>query len=386
MEEILLLGASGSIGHQTLDVISRHPTDFKIVGISVGHKTEIIPDLVKKFTFIKWIYAIDEEKIDYLSKSYKNIKFYSGSDGLSLMASEAEYSMMVNAVSGFAGFLPTYTALSRDKKVALANKESLVVGGNMINKLLKEKGGVIYPIDSEHSALMRCLKAEPDDIDRILLTTSGGALRNFSASSLTSVTPDQALKHPTWSMGKLITIESALMLNKAYEIVETKNLFGTDLKNIDVVLEPNSHIHCFVKYKDGHIRLYESEPDMHGPIEFALYGCTSKEKGYGTKVIKKSNYKFPYIDAKRYPAILYGPYIVNRGDLAGVVVNAAAEYGINEFLNGNIKFTEIEPLINMVIKEYENIETSDTSLDDIIKADQMVRDRCNAIIKERTIS
>ncbi|MCD8203535.1 MAG: 1-deoxy-D-xylulose-5-phosphate reductoisomerase [Coprobacillus sp.] len=383
MEEILLLGASGSIGRQTLEVIARHPRDFHLVGISVGHKVEIIPDLLKRYPTIKWVYAIEEEKINYLVKSYKNIKFYYGDEGLSQITNEAEYSMMVNAISGFAGFTPTYYALLRGKKVGLANKESIVVGGDLIKKVLDENHGVIYPIDSEHSALTRCLLAEDTDIDRILLTTSGGALRNFSLSHLSSVTPAEALRHPNWDMGKLITIESALMLNKAFEVVETNYLFGTTLKDMDVVMEPNSLIHCFVKYKDGHIRLYESKPDMHIPIEFALYGCTTSEPHYGTKVIKKSDYKFPLLDPKRYPAIMYGPYIVNKGGLSGAIVNAAAEYGINEFLNQKIKFTEIEPLINQIIKEFETYEVSELTYENIIKADDIVRKRCKVILGER---
>ncbi len=381
MEEILLLGASGSIGRQTLEVIANHPLDFKLVGISVGRQVDIVPNIIKRFPSIKYVYGIEEAKIQHLTEGFKNIQFYCGENGLALMCDEAEYTMMVNAVSGFAGFTATYASLNRGKKVALANKESLVVGGPLINKLIEEKHGVIYPIDSEHSAIMRCLKAEPDNIEKIYLTTSGGALRNFKAEHLSSVTPTQALKHPTWNMGELITIESALMLNKAYELVEACYLFGFSLKDIEVVMDPNSLIHCFVKYKDGHFRIYESKPDMKEPIEYALFGCTSKEVNYGTKVIKKTGYKFPLLDTKRYPAISYAPLIM-KNELMGVIINAAAEYAINEFLLDRIKFTDIERLINTIIKEFEDYDVGEIDVKDIVMTDFIVRERCRGIIAE----
>ncbi|MCD8204924.1 MAG: 1-deoxy-D-xylulose-5-phosphate reductoisomerase [Coprobacillus sp.] len=385
MEEILLLGASGSIGSQTLEVLLKHPLDFKLVGISVGHQVDAISHIIKRFPSIKYVYAIEEDKIKPLVSQYKNIQFYCGDNGLALMCDEAEYTMMVNAVSGFAGFVPTYTALNRGKKVALANKESLVVGGELINKLIKEKKGAIYPIDSEHSALTRCLKAEPDNIKSIYLTTSGGSLRNLTLSHLSTVTPAQALKHPTWNMGKLITIESSLMINKAYELVEAHYLYDMPLSVMEVVMEPNSMIHCFVKYSDGHIRLYESRPDMKEPIEFALYGCTSTDKNYGTKVIKKTGYKFPLLDSKRYPAIMYAPTIMSK-KLYGVIINAAVEYGINEFLKGEIKYTDIERLISVIIKEFEDYDAGDISLEDIVMTDFIVRERCRGILKENQVS
>ena len=213
---ICLLGASGSIGKQTLDVINKNPNDFTLVSFSVGKRTRCISSILNKHNSVTDVYLLDKKKVKYYQNKYPSVRFYS--DDITKIITQSNNEMVVNALVGFVGLIPSITAIKNHKKLALANKESLVVGGDLINELLKEYNGELYPIDSEHSALWKCLKVDSQDVDKLILTASGGAFRNLTREQLVDVTPEDALKHPTWKMGNKITIDCATMVNKALKL------------------------------------------------------------------------------------------------------------------------------------------------------------------------
>ena len=235
--KILLLGASGSIGTQTIDVITKNPQDFTLVAFSVGVHTRCIYSILKKHPSVKYVFLIDHYKAKYYQKRYPNVTFLDDkSHKLEELITLSDCEMVVNALVGFRGLLPSITALENNKKLALANKESLVVGGEIINNLLKSGKGELFPIDSEHSALWKCLKVNDRNVSKMMLTASGGAFRNLSRDELINVTAKDALKHPTWKMGEKITIDCATMINKCFEIIEAGYLYNYPYSKIGVTL------------------------------------------------------------------------------------------------------------------------------------------------------
>ena len=224
--KVCLLGASGSIGGQTIDVMLKNKEDFDLVGFSVGLRTAFVDKILKKYPDCKFVCVRRKEDKQELSKKYPNITFFDGDDGLISLIKESNADMVVNALVGFVGLAPTIKTLELNKICCLANKESLVVGGEIINNLLKKGKGSLYPIDSEHVALAKCLAVDNKKVDKIVITASGGAFRKLTRRQLTYVTPEDALRHPTWKMGKKITIDSATMVNKCFEVIEAHYLFG----------------------------------------------------------------------------------------------------------------------------------------------------------------
>ena len=303
MRKVCLLGASGSIGTQTLDVIKKNPSDFELVAFSVGRQTRKIRKRVKDFPSVKYICVKKNQQKKYYEAQYPNIKFSSGDDGL-LEIINKDSDMVVNALVGFVGLRPTLDALEKNKIVCLANKESLVVGGELVNDLLSKGYGKLYPIDSEHSALMKCLLVDDENVEKLVLTASGGAFRNLTREQLKDVTPEQALAHPTWKMGKKITIDCATMVNKTFEIIEAHYLFNYPFKKIGVKLHDESMIHSYVIYKDGTYRLDIGKPDMRNPIKLALYEFKIPfETTVSDGLDAFKQWHFHDFDIKRYPIV-----------------------------------------------------------------------------------
>ena len=269
--KLCLLGASGSIGQQTIDVVNKFPKDFSLVAFSVGKRTRCISNILKKHQSVRHVCVQDKAKAKKYQTKYPEVKFHYGDEGLLEIIRESDNEMVINALVGFVGLLPSIEAIKNHKKLALANKESLVVGGDIINSLLKEYNGELYPIDSEHSALWKCLKVDSENVNRLILTASGGSFRKLSRDELKDVTPEDALKHPTWKMGAKITIDSATMVNKCFEIIEAGYLFNYPYKKISVMLHDESYLHSYVELKDGGYRGEISKPDMRNPIRFALF-------------------------------------------------------------------------------------------------------------------
>ena len=377
MRKICLLGASGSIGGQTLDVIRKHPVDFSLVGFSVGKQVDKIPDIINEFN-PKFV-CVKEDAKDIV-KQFPSIKFFYGNEGLNELIKACNCDMVVNALVGFVGLKPSLTALENNKILSLANKETLVTGGELINKLLKEGKGKLIPIDSEHVALSKCLAVDNQNVDKIIITASGGAFRKLSRDQLENVTPEDALKHPTWSMGQKITIDSATMVNKTFEIIEAYYLFGYKYEDIELMFNYESFVHSLVRYKDGSYRLDEGKPDMRVPIKYALYeGACEYDLVYVDKLedYKASNlYLFDY---DRFPIVNLAKKVIDEKGLYGATFNAANEEAVYAFLNKKIKFTDIENVIDYCVNNVNNIQNP--SYEDIKKCDVSTRELVARIVK-----
>lgn len=377
MKRICLLGASGSIGGQTLDVIRKHPVDFSLVGFSVGKQVDKISEIINEFN-PKFV-CVKEDTKD-MAKQFPNVKFFNGDEGLNELIKACDCDMVVNALVGFVGLKPSLTALENNKILSLANKETLVTGGELINKLLKERKGKLIPIDSEHVALSKCLAVDNRNVDKIVITASGGAFRKLSRGQLENVTPEDALKHPTWSMGQKITIDSATMVNKTFEIIEAYYLFGYKYEDIELMFNYESFVHSLVRYKDGSYRLDEGKPDMRVPIKYALYeGACEYDLVYVDNLedYKASNlYQFDY---ERFPIVNLAKKVIDEKGLYGATFNAANEEAVYAFLNKKIKFTDIENIIDYCVNNVNNIQNP--SYEDIRKCDLSTRELVAKIVK-----
>lgn len=377
--KICLLGASGSIGKQTLDVISKHPSDFTLVSFSVGHRTRCISSILNKHKTVTDVYLSDKSKVKYYQNKYPQVRFYS--DDITKVITQSDNEMVVNALVGFVGLVPSITAIKNHKKLALANKESLVVGGEIINSLLKEYNGELYPIDSEHSALWKCLKVDSDDVDKLILTASGGAFRKLSRKELENVTPEDALRHPTWKMGNKITIDCATMVNKAFEIIEAGYLFNYPYSKVGVTLHDESYLHSYVSLKSGGFRGEISKPDMRNPIKFALYeGKIPFKTSYFSSLDDLKEFHFHDFDMVRYPVVKFAKEVLDKKGNLGAIFNRSNEVAVAAFLSHKIKFLDIEKIIALSMEKMKYI--SRPSLEEIIKTDQETEKFASELVKK----
>ena len=379
MKKICLLGASGSIGKQTIDVMKKNRQDFDLISFSVGKRTRCISSLIKSFPNVKAICIKDKNKINYYQKKYPNISFVYGDDGL-LKVIDQNVDMVVNALVGFVGLYPTIYSLKKNLIVALANKEALVVGGEIVNDLLNQGFGKLYPIDSEHSAIKKCLLVDDQNIEKIVLTASGGAFRKLSREELVNVTPEDALKHPTWKMGNKITIDCATMVNKSFEIIEAHYLFNFPYDKIGIKLHDESYVHSYVVYKDGTMRLDIGKPDMRNPIRLALYEFNT---GFKTVTVNSldqiEGYHFHDFDINRYPVVNFAKTVIENKGTYGAVFNAANEVAVNAFLNHQIPFLAIEKIIDHLMKKNKNI--NHPTYEQILEIDRKTRQNAAEIVK-----
>ena len=304
MRRLTLLGASGSIGSQTLDIICQNPDRFSLVAFSVGRQSDKIAPILRDFPSVKAVYCIEKEEAERLQKSFPGIRFYFGDSGLIGLLKENDSDMVVNALVGFAGVEPTLVSLSLNRILCLANKESLVVAGGLVNELLSQGHGRLYPIDSEHVAIAKLLSCiDRNDLDEVYITASGGPFWRKSRQEMEAVTPKQALHHPTWSMGRKITIDSATMMNKGFEVVEACYLFGLSPKQIRIFIQPESFVHSLIKTKGGLYLADVSTPDMHGPIQYALFeGQVPFVPSRGYSLADFAPYSFYPFDPERFPS------------------------------------------------------------------------------------
>ena len=356
--KVLLLGASGSIGGQTIDIINEANGKFILTAFSVGKNYEKAQEILKKFPSVKDVYVISEEHAEKLKKDFPNVKFYSGKKGLAKLTRKADYTMCVNALVGFAGLEPSIIALKKNKILCLANKEALVTGGQIINLLLGSGKGKLYPIDSEHVALAKCLKAcKPDEVKTLLITASGGALRNVPIEELDNVKAEQALQHPTWKMGNKITIDCATMMNKGFEIIEASYLYGYGLDQIQVLMHDESLIHSAVELKDGTIIADYGKPDMHKPIKWAMYEGEVENDVVKVKSLKEfKDCHFREYDPKRYPCTELAKQALELGPAKMIALNAANEVLVNKYLNNQIKFTDIAKITLIMMDFVPNFQ------------------------------
>jgi 1-deoxy-D-xylulose-5-phosphate reductoisomerase len=357
MKKVILLGASGNIGGQSLDILDGDRKSFDLVGISVGLQVEKIEPILTRFPSIKAVCVEEQEDVSSLEKAHPSLKVYWGEEGLVALIEETESDLVENALVGFVGLVPSLTALRAKKILCLANKESLVVGGVMVERLLKEGNGQLYPIDSEHVALAKCLsKVQREDVAKLIITASGGAFRKLSRSELTEVTPEMALHHPTWTMGSKITIDSDTMMNKGFEVIEAHYLFDWPVEDIEILLHDESEVHSLLLMKDGTFYADVGKPDMHGPIAYALYEgqvpfVVCHEKG----LHDFGPYTFKAFDPIRYPAVPMCLEALAQRGVETTVLNAANEEAVRLFLAGDVRFLDIEKICSAALKNFPNI-------------------------------
>ena len=373
MDEVLLLGASGSIGTQTLEVLEKYPSKFCLKGISIGHQVNKIPAILRRFPDVSHVCVQEEKDYQALKDSYPSLNWYFGDDGLVSIIEQCPCQTVVNSLVGFAGLVPSLTALNQNKTLCLANKESLVVGGELIQKTLDSGKGRLFPIDSEHVAiakLLSCIKM--GELDKVLITASGGSFRSKGRQELSNVTPEMALAHPTWNMGAKITIDSATMMNKGFEVIEAIRLFHLPLSQIEILMHDESWVHSLVLLKDGTYLADVSKPDMRGPIEYALmYGKVDFTPIRVRKLSKLAPYHFHKFDPKRYlaPGIALDAY--KSGGTCTATLNAANEEAVYAFLSGKIGFLDIDTIVRSAINSMPIIQNP--SLRQIRSADAYAR-------------
>lgn len=380
MKKIIVLGASGSIGTQTLDVIKSHQDKFELVGLSVGKNIDRLIEILKCFD-VKNVCVQNKYDYEMLKKDYPLVNFYYGERGLIELV-QVECDIVLNALVGLSGLKPTVAAIKLKRDIALANKETLVVAGELMKNLVKEYGVKLLPVDSEHSAIFQCLEGKSQSkIRRLILTASGGSFRDKTREELKYVTVKDALKHPNWSMGNKITIDSATMMNKGFEVIEAHYLFDVDYDDIEVVLHRQSVIHSMVEFEDYSILAQLGTPDMKLPIQYAL-NYPNRIKLYNSKPLDFSSgldLNFQPMDFKRFVCLDLA-YKVGRikGSLP-CVLNAANEVLVNAFLEGKCTFLDIERYLIKIVDEHQIV--LNPSLDDLIEIDQKTRELTHNLLK-----
>jgi len=351
-KRLTLLGSTGSIGQNTLRIVSAKPELFEIVYLSAGKNADLLIDQAKRF-HPKAVAVADESQFLNVENELKfvGIEVLSGREGIYELSERADVDMVVNAIVGVEGLMPSYRAISAGKDIALSNKESLVMAGDLINRLLAEKNAKLFPIDSEHSAVWQCLQGEkPETVRRIILTGSGGPFRELPLEKFSSITPESALKHPTWNMGKKITIDSATLMNKGLEIIEARWLFDLQPGQIDVVIHPQSIIHSMVEFIDGSVKAQLGVPDMKLPIQYALnYPERLSLKWENLDFEKIRQLTFEPLDIQKFPAVRLAYETLKRGGTASAILNVVNELAVYAFLDRRIGFTDIPDLVEKAL-------------------------------------
>ncbi len=370
MKNIYILGAAGSIGLQTLEVIQEHQDSFKLIGISLGRNEQINHQILINHQ-VEIVCLRETSMLSMYKTKYPDIEFVCGDEGLIEIANYPKSGILVNALSGSAGLRPTVAAIKAHKDIALANKETLVMAGDIVNKLVEEYQVKLYPIDSEHSALWQLLENEDiKTVQKIIITASGGSFRDLSRTDLIKVTKKDALMHPNWSMGDKITIDSATMMNKGLEVIEAHHLFGLPYQKIETILHQESMVHGLVYFIDGTVKASLSVSDMKIPIAHAL--LYPKREAYHRQ-LDLVNLSFKPMDFNRFPLLELAYQMGHKGGLMPTVMNAANEAAVKLFLNDQISFLEIETIIIETINDFMNIE--EPSLDEIIETDQEIQQK-----------
>lgn len=385
MVGVAVLGSTGSVGTSSLDVIEAHRDRFELVAISGNRNLDLLRKQIETFA-PAYCHLADPETLQDLRASLRNTstEVVCGDEGLARIISDERVECVVAAISGAAGLPASVATLEAGKRLALANKESLVMAGALLRRLVDSRGGVILPVDSEHSAVFQALQCgHPGEVHRIILTASGGPFRTVAKEELIDKTPADALRHPTWDMGAKITIDSATMMNKALEIVEARWLFGVPRETIDVVVHPQSLVHSMVEYVDGNVIAQMSEPDMRLPIQYALsYPDRIQRPESRFDVRKYASMTFEEPDYEKFPALGLGFAAAERGGTSGAVLNAANEVAVDRFLAGDISFPAISQIVADVMADHEIVEAD--TLGVVLEADRWARReahrRCDAAV------
>jgi 1-deoxy-D-xylulose-5-phosphate reductoisomerase len=364
MKKILILGSTGSIGVNTLNVIRKFPGNFKVSGLTVNKRIDLLENQIEEFN--PELVVIQDEALakELKEKIKKKCNILWGKESLSYAAANLDYDILIGAVVGFAGLAPTIEAIKRGKRIALANKETLVVAGELITDYCKQFNAEIIPVDSEHSAIYQCLVGEKKGhVNKLILTASGGPFLNADKNSFNNVSVKEALNHPNWNMGNKITIDSASMMNKGLEVIEARWLFGLDKNKIEVVIHPQSIIHSMVEFIDGSIKAQLGLPDMKLPIQYALSFPERLQSDFPhTYLTKIGTLTFFEPDLNKFECLKIGYDVLAEGGIAPCILNAANEVAVDKFLNGKIKFSHIPVIINKALEYFENHRKPDLEM------------------------
>jgi 1-deoxy-D-xylulose-5-phosphate reductoisomerase len=381
MRSLSILGSTGSIGLSTLDVVRQHPEKFTISGLAAGKDVTTLARQIQEFqpAAVSVMDADTAKKLHKLLGNYKLDILY-GIEGATAIATVEKVDMVVSAIVGAAGLIPTVSAIKAGKHIALANKETLVVAGELVSDLVKKYNVELLPVDSEHSAIFQSLQGHrKEDVVRIILTASGGPFRKTSAEELKHVGLEQALKHPQWTMGAKITIDSATMMNKGLEVIEAHWLFALPANQISVVVHPQSIIHSMVEYIDGCVMAQLGTPDMRAPIAYALSWPERCESGIPKLDLAKiGTLTFEEPDMERFPALRLAFEALKAGKTYPAVLNAANEIAVAAFLDKKIRFIEITETVDKTLQSHTAY--TPVELDDYLQADQWARDTATRLI------
>ncbi|MBT1065708.1 1-deoxy-D-xylulose-5-phosphate reductoisomerase [Bowmanella sp. Y26] len=389
MQRLCVLGATGSIGQSTLDVVARHPERYEVVALT-GHRNLTL--LVEQAQLHKPRYLVAADKQDYsaLAKLAADAglacEVLAGEEALAFVSGHDDIDVVMAAIVGAAGLLPTLAAVQAGKRVLLANKEALVMSGRLFMQAVHEHQATLLPIDSEHNAIFQCLPHDyvygspaSSGISKILLTGSGGPFLNAALSELDSVTPEQACKHPNWSMGRKISVDSATMMNKGLEFIEACWLFGLTTEQVQVVIHPQSVIHSMVQYQDGSVLAQMGNPDMRTPIAHALAYPDRINAGVAAlDFASLADFSFQYPDYTRYPNLKLAIDACQAGQYATTSLNAANEVAVDAFLQGRIRFTQIAGLNEQVLQSINATELND--IDTVLKVDSQARELAKSLV------
>ncbi|WP_375475327.1 1-deoxy-D-xylulose-5-phosphate reductoisomerase [uncultured Nostoc sp.] len=378
MKAITLVGSTGSIGTQTLDIVTQYPDRFRIVGLAAGNNVEMLAAQIRQFR--PEIAAIcSEEKLPALKEAIVDLDpqpiLLAGDAGVIEVARYGDAQTVVTGIVGCAGLLPTIAAIEAGKDIALANKETLIAGAPVVLPLVEKHGVKLLPADSEHSAIFQCLQGVPKGgLRKILLTASGGAFREWDVEKLAEVTVADAIKHPNWSMGRKITVDSATLMNKGLEVIEAHFLFGLDYDDIEIVIHPQSIIHSLIELQDTSVLAQLGWPDMRLPL---LYALSWPDRIYTNwerlDLVKAGNFTFREPDHQKYPCMQLAYAVGKAGGSMPAVLNAANEQAVALFLDEKIRFLDIPRCIEWVCDRHQNDNRANPSLDDILTADKWAR-------------
>ena len=369
MKKIVVLGSTGSIGRQTLDIVRAFPEEFDVVGLAAGNNRDTLLEQVKEFK-PQYIYCTHRP-----AELPANVSFIPMEEMVSL----EEVDTVMVALMGSVGLVPTLKALRHGKLVALSNKEPIVMAGEMIKRFEAEYGGAVFPVDSEPSAIWQCMRGEDNTVRRLMITGSGGPFRNTPVTELTDVTPELALHHPTWTMGKKITIDSATMMNKAFEVIESHWLFNVPWDKIEVVIHPQSTIHSMVEFEDGSVKAQMGPPDMRLPIQYALF----YPKRFFNDMIPKLDISishsltFQPMEPERYPCFSLAVSAGQRGGTYPTVLSAADEVAVGAFLDRKIGFTDIHRVVDQTLSDHQVMPGAD--VEEVLEANRWAAQRAGEI-------
>ncbi len=379
MKELAIFGSTGSIGCSTLNVVRRHRDRFAVSILAAGRNLQRLIEQIREFN-PRHVYIIGEKDAAVLKALFPGLDIYRGEDGMDKVSRLTDFDIGVSALVGVAGLRPTWNMINNGKTVALANKEVLVAGGRLVMEAARKQGAALLTVDSEHSAIMQCLRGENNgEIERILLTASGGPF--FDREITDSITPEEALRHPTWKMGPKITIDSATMMNKGFEIIEARWLFDVPVERVQVVIHRQSIVHSMAEFKDGSIMANIAPPDMELPIAYALSYPERMEMPQRLDIFAMKALEFKAPDEEKFPCLRLAKEAARAGHGAQVVLNAANEALVARFLAGGLRFTDIPRGVEEMLRQHTPGEPG--SIDEVLALDEETRHRTEEWMKTR---